>query len=55
MELCSADLPANGSNAADTSVPPPCDYVAYTDAKDKLRFAAANRAATGQGFLLVVG
>ena len=55
VELCSAELPASGSNAADTSVPPPCDYVAYSDAKEKLRFAAANRAATGQGFLLVVG
>ena len=55
VELCAADLPLNGSNAADTSVPPPCDFVAYTDAKDKLRFAAAHRTATGQGFLLVVG
>ena len=24
VELCSAELPANGSNAADTSVLPPC-------------------------------
>ena len=24
VELCSAELPASGSNAADTSVPPPC-------------------------------
>ena len=36
VELCAAELPASGSNAADTSVPPPCDYVAYNDAKERL-------------------
>jgi len=54
-EMCTADLPLNGSNAGDLSTTPPCDYIAYEDAKDKLRFAALNRAQTGQGFFLAVG
>ena len=54
-EMCTADLPLNGSNAADLSTTPPCDYIAYEDAKDKLRYAALNRAQTGQGFFLAVG
>jgi hypothetical protein len=55
-EFCAAgDLPANGSNAHDTSIFPPCDYVAYSDAVDKLRYAKANKESTGQPFFLAVG
>jgi len=51
-QLCfDDDADADGSGASS----PLCDYVAYTDAVDKLRFAAANYNSTGQPFFLAVG
>ena len=59
-ELCSVEAPADGSGAS----PPFCDAIAFNDAIDKLRYAAAaqradaaraTKGAARKGFFLAVG
>ena len=51
------DVPLNGSTAGlnTTQIPPFCDTVTLEDGLTKLKYAAANRLATGQPFFVGVG